>query len=541
VLSPDGRHLAFIARDDTLGQAALWVRALYSDKLEKVAGTHGASKPFWAPDSQRIGFLANGQLLTTTLANEQPRVVVAVGITAGGASWGRDDTILFVADWAAGVYSVHASGSGEVTAVVEVDSSAQDIAYAWPQFLPDGQHFLYQVVSLDPARTGAYIGDLGTGESVRLLDTESPAVFAPPRYVLHVEKDLLIAEELDLARLELTSRALVVARGVSMPSVATENVVSAAGNMLAFQHSVHKQNLIWVNRAGENLRTLSVPTVLFNPRISPDGSRFLATSSVTTDPGLWLASLNRDEYARLETDGIAPLWSPDGRRIAFTAGRGTDLLIRPVDDRDRARLLITDGTVKILNDWSPDGTHLVYTKIGERTRPDLWVADIESAATRPLLVTPASELQARISPDGRWIAYSSDETGSLEVYVQRYPELGDKHKVSTAGGGQPQWRADQRELFYLSADRSLMSVEAGAGETIAFGAPRKLFRPAISADPADARDHYAASADGTRFLVDGALRDGNDAAITVMVNWWVKTSDQLDGVARRASASQLTR
>jgi Tol biopolymer transport system component len=262
---------------------------------------------------------------------------------------------------------------------------------------------------------------------------------------------------------------------------------------------------------------------------------------VTTDPGLWLASLNRDEYARLETDGIAPLWSPDGRRIAFTAGRGTDLLIRPVDDRDRARLLITDGTVKILNDWSPDGTHLVYTKIGERTRPDLWVADIESAATRPLLVTPASELQARISPDGRWIAYSSDETGSLEVYVQRYPELGDKHKVSTAGGGQPQWRADQRELFYLSADRSLMSVEAGAGETIAFGAPRKLFRPAISADPADARDHYAASADGTRFLVDGALRDGNDAAITVMVNWWVKTSDQLDGVARRASASQLTR
>jgi dipeptidyl aminopeptidase/acylaminoacyl peptidase len=426
-----------------------------------------------------------------------------------------------------------------VTVVVELDRNAQDISYAWPQLLPDGRHFLYQVVSLDAARTGAYIGDLDTRASVRLLATESPAVFAPPRYILHVEKDLLIAEEVDLTQLELTNRALVVARGVSVPSLSADNVVSAAENLLSFQHGVQRQNLQWVDRGGQSHRTVPVPTVLFNPRISPDGTRLLATSSMTNDPGLWLASLTREEFARLENDAIAPLWSPDGRRVAFTTGRGTDLLVRPIDDRDSTRLLITDGAVKILNDWSPDGAHLVYTKIDERSRPDLWIADIASATARPLLATPASEFQARISPDGRWIAYASDESGSLEVYVQRYPGLGEQRKVSIAGGGQPQWRADQRELFYLSADRSLMAVEVDAGEPIAFGEPRKLFRPPISGDPSDARDHYAANADGTRFLVDGAIRDGNDAAITVMANWWVKTTDRADERDRNASVSQL--
>jgi DNA-binding winged helix-turn-helix (wHTH) protein/Tol biopolymer transport system component len=540
VLSPDGRYLAFVARDDALGKTALWVRALYSDKLERLDATDDASKPFWAPDSYRIGFFANRQLLTTSLANERPRAVAAVELTAAGGSWGSDDTLLF-ANWAKGIYSVRASGDGQITAVAALDREAQDIAFAWPQFLPDGRHFLYQVVSLDPARTGSYVGDLDTLESTRLLETESPAVFAPPRYVLHVRKDMLIAEEFDVARFALTGRALVVARGVSAPSLGADNIVSAAANLLAFQHGVNKQNLAWFDRAGENLHTLAMPTVLFNPRVSPDGSQLLATSSVTTDPGLWVASLSREEFARLEKDAIGPLWAPDGRRIAFTARGGVDLLVRPIDGRESSQLLITDGAVKILNDWSPDGTHLVYTKVDDRSGPDLWAVDVESAAARPLLATPFSEFQARISPDGRWIAYSSDESGALEVYVQRYPELGDKRRVSIAGGGQAQWRADQRELFYLSADRSLMSVEVDAEDRIAFGAPRKLFRPSIAGDPADARDHYVATADGTKFLVDGAVRDGNDAVITVMVNWSVDPIERSDPMDRSTSVSQLVR
>jgi dipeptidyl aminopeptidase/acylaminoacyl peptidase len=343
-----------------------------------------------------------------------------------------------------------------------------------------------------------------------------------------VQSDLLIAEEFDVRRLELTGRAMLVARGVSPPSLGYDNVVSAAGGLLAFRHGVTEQNLAWVDRSGEIQSTLSMPTVLFNPRLSPDGSRLLATSSVTSDPGLWLTSLTRAEVERLETVAIAPLWAPDGAGVAFSARGGFDLLVRAIDAEGAARPLLSNGAVKILNDWSPDGTHIVYTQLEDETKLDLWRVRLGDAAAMPLLATPFNEMQARISPDGRWIAYASDESGVLEIYVQRYPELVEKRMVSSGGGGQPQWRADQRELFYLSADRSLVAVAVAAdtADTISFGAPRRMFRAPVAGDPDDARDHYAASADGVKFLVDSAVDNSDGTAITVIVNWAGETGDR---------------
>lgn len=534
-LSPDGRYLAFVARDDTQGETAIWIRVLSSDELRPLNGTSGAAMLFWAPDSRRIGFFAKGDLFAVDLAAERPRTIATVGLTPAGGSWGSNETILF-ADWSTGLHSVDASGDAPVTTVAELDRAGKDISIAWPQFLPGGRRFLYQRISLDPARTGTYVGSLDAPDAYRLIDTESPAVFAPPRHVLHVSKDMLIAEELDRNLLELTGRAIVVARGVSAPGPGADNTVSAAGNLLAFQRGIERQNLAWFDRDGEQRGALSMPTVLFNPRVSPDQSSLLATGSITRDPGLWLASLSREEYARLEgADAIAPLWSPDGRQIAFTSRGGFDLIVRALDEPGAARRLVTDTRVKILNDWSPDGGEIVYTRGDDRTGLDLWSATVEDALTRPILATPFNELHARISPDGKWIAYSSDESGVLEVYVQRYPELGEKRKISGAGGGQPQWRSDQRELFYLSSDREIMAVDVGSarGETV-FTTPRALFRAPIAGDPKDARDHYAVNADGTRFLVDGSIRDGDDAAITVMVNW------SLDADVRRRDSVSLT-
>jgi DNA-binding winged helix-turn-helix (wHTH) protein/Tol biopolymer transport system component len=515
VLSPDGRYLAFVARDDTLDKTALWVRTLHSHSLEALAGTEGASKPFWSPDARRIGFFANGRLMTADLSGQAPQTVAAVDVAVAGGTWGLDDTILF-AVWPNGLYAVPATGDGRIETIAKLDRAAQDIAFGWPQFLPDGRRFLYQIVSLDPARTGAYVGNLDTRESFRLLATESAATFAAPRHLLHVENDMLIAEEIELERLELTGRASVVARGLSPPSLGADNVVSAAGELLAFQQGVKKQNLAWFDRAGQRLASLSIPTMLFNPRVSPDESRLVATSSITSDPGLWLASLAREEFARLENDAIGPLWAPDGDTVAFSARGGFDLLVRAIDGAQPPRLLISDGAIKILNDWTPDGAELVYTRIEEAGGPDLWTASADDARTQPLLATPFNELQARISPDGRWLAYASDESGVLEVYVQRYPELGEKRLVSVGGGGQPQWRADQRELFYLSADRAVMSVDVDPG---AFGTPRKLFRASVAGDPTDARDYYAAAADGSKFLIDGPVEQASDPTITVIVHW----------------------
>jgi dipeptidyl aminopeptidase/acylaminoacyl peptidase len=353
---------------------------------------------------------------------------------------------------------------------------------------------------------------------------------------------MLIAEEFDPSRLELTGRAIVVARGVSAPSFGADDMVSVAGNLLAFQHRLKRQNLAWFDRAGKELSTLSMPTVLFNPRLSPDESRLLGTGPMTSDPSLWLATLGRDEYLRLESDAIAPLWSPDGRRVAFTSRGGFDLVVRAVENPDASRLLVDDEAVKILNDWPPDRHRIVYTRLSQESGLDLWTVDVEDAVAQPLLATPFSEMQARISPDGRWVAYSSDESGALEVYLQRYPELGDKRVVSASGGGQPQWRSDQKELFYLSADRTIMAVSIGADEEqLDLGAPRRLFRPSIGGGPEDARDHYAVSADGTRFLVDGSVHEGDDSAITVMANWSVGARERRHESANLSDAESLLR
>ena len=535
VLSPDGRHLAFVARNETQGRTALWVRALHSSELRRIEGTDGASKPFWSPDSRRIGYFANGDLLAIDLEGGTPQTIAPVFAAAGG-TWGLDDTILF-AEWATGLFTVPASGDGEVRTVAVLDREAEDIVFAWPQFFPDGRRFLYQIVSLEPARTGVYVGDLRTLESFKLLDTTSSATLAPPHHVLHVKNDMLIAEELDLQHSELTGRAIVVARDISEPSLAAENVVSASADLLAFQHGVTRQNLVWVDRAGRGLESIAIPTVLYNPRISPDGSHLLGSSSVTIDPGLWLVSLDREEYTRLETDAVGPVWSPDGLSVAFTSRGGFDLLIRAIERPEKRRMLMSDNNVKILNDWSPDGRQLIYTTRAEPTGLDLWIVDVETGAARPLLATPHSDTQARISPDGAWIAYASDESGVLETYVARFPGLDDKRMISAGGGGQPQWRSDQSELYYLSPDQAVMAVDVNEGGATTFGSPRKLFRASVAGGPGDARDYFAAAAGGTRFLIDSAVNENDGQAITIMVNWAAGMPERQLDAARSSQAS----
>jgi Tol biopolymer transport system component/DNA-binding winged helix-turn-helix (wHTH) protein len=516
ILSPDGGYLAFVARDDSRDRTALWTRALGSSELRRIAGTDGASKPFWSPDSRRIAYFANGELYVVGIDGGDPRTVAPVFAAAGG-SWGSDDTILY-AEWASGLFAIPASGDGEVTNVLTLDRNADDIAVGWPQFFPDGRRFIYQIVSLDADRSGVYVGDLDGAEPVRLLETPSPAVLAPPRHLLHVRETMLIAEEFDLERLTLTGRAFVVTRGLSPMTLAAENVMSASADLLAFQHGVVQQNLGWFDRDGVPLGTLALPTALFNPRIAPDGRRLLASSSVTSSPGLWLADLDQDQYSRLETDAIGPVWSPDGQRIAFTSRRGLDMIVRSIDGAAR-QVLISDASVKILNDWSPDGASLVYTQQAAETGLDLWVVDTATGESRSLLATSHSETQARISPDGRWIAYASDEAGELETYVARFPGLEDRRQISSGGGGQPQWRADGGELFYLSFDRAVMAVAIGPGSPPGFAAPEKLFRAPVAGDPGDAREYYATDPSGTRILVDGAVSENDGQSITIMVNW----------------------
>jgi DNA-binding winged helix-turn-helix (wHTH) protein/Tol biopolymer transport system component len=516
VVSAVGRHLAFVARDERTGNTTLWMRAIDAVEARALPDTEGASHPFFSPDGQVVAFFRNGQLVAADVAGEWRRTIAPVRGAPAGGSWGADDVIVF-AEWMTGLFAVPASG-GPPSPLTRLDHTALDVAHAWPQFLPDGRRFLYQVVSPDTTRAGVYVSSLDSRTSTRLLDDAAGATYVAPGFLLYVQQDMLMAEPFDAAQLRLGGRAVLLSRGMTAPSLVEGNVVSASRDMLAFRAGAGKQQLTWVDRSGQRQGALEVPASMFNFRVSPDGQYVLAASSLTDSTGVWLVDLARRHSTQLAADGIAPLWSPDGTRVAFTSRAGLDLHVRSSGEQARLEPLISDQSVKVLNDWSARSQAIIYTRHDPVTKLDLWHVPLAGGAARPLLNGPFNEAHARISPDGRWLAYVSDETGTQEVYVRRYPDLDAPRRVSNGGGGQPQWRADQRELFYLSPDRSLMAATVVDTREVSFGAPRRLFRTSIAEGPSAARDSYAAMPDGQSFLID-ARRDASTKPITVMLDW----------------------
>jgi Tol biopolymer transport system component len=327
-----------------------------------------------------------------------------------------------------------------------------------------------------------------------------------------------MAEAFDLDRLRLGGRAVVLARGVSPASLAEGAGLSASRDVVAFRSSRRERQLTWVDRSGSRQGALNVPSSMFNFRISPDGRSMLAAGSLTASTGVWLIDLARRHSTQVAADGMAAVWSPDGHRLAFTSRAGLDLHVRRSTGEDGLEPIVSDPSVKVLNDWSPTAQTIIYTRHDAATLLDLWQVPAAGGAGRPLLRTPFNEAQARLSADGRWLAYMSDVSGTPEVYVRRFPELDTPHQVSIGGGSQPQWRADQQELFYLAPDRSLMAVTVRPAAREWFGAPRRLFRAPIADSPSDARDSYAVMPDGRSFLIDGR-RDEVPSSITVMRHW----------------------
>jgi eukaryotic-like serine/threonine-protein kinase len=516
VVSPTGRYLVLVAQDERTGQTALWSRAVDTSETRMIPGTNGASKPFFSPDGRRIAFFANGRLAAADLTGDHIQTIATVRGAPAGGSWSRDGVIVF-AEWTTGLFAVAAHG-GPVSALTRLDHAALDVAHAWPQFLPDGRQFLYQIVSPDRTRSGVYVARLdGTG-STRLLDEASAATYVEPGFLLYLQNDMLMAEPFDVNRLRLGGRAVVLARGVAPASLAEGTGISASREMVAFRASPSERQLAWVDRAGSRQGALTVPASMFNFRISPDGRSILAASSLIDSTGVWLVDLARRHSTQVAVDGMAAIWSPDGHRLAFTSRAGLDLHVRQSTGDDGLEPLVSDPSVKVLNDWSPTAQTIIYTRHDSATLLDLWHVPVAGGAGRPLLRSSFNEAQARLSSDGRWIAYMSDSSGTQEVYVRRYPELDTPRQVSVGGGSQPQWRADLQELFYLAPDRSLMAVTVRPMANESFGAPRRLFRASIADSPSDARDSYAAMPDGRSFLIDGR-RDGVPAPITLMRHW----------------------
>jgi Tol biopolymer transport system component/DNA-binding winged helix-turn-helix (wHTH) protein len=522
-VSPDGTQLAFVARDDVDGTTRLWVRALDDARMRMLADTDGASKPFWSPDGQALGFFAGDSLKIVSLTDASTRTLAGVAVSPAGGAWNAQGLIVF-GDVGSGLHVVSPEG-GPARTLTTLDP-AHDVAHAWPSFLPDGERVLYTVSSWNPDRAGIWVVALdGSTPPGRIVAAASAAVFAPTGHLLYVQDEALVAEAFDPVRLERHGPPSILARGVAPPRLLEGHFVSASGALLSYGGGTRAERLVWFDRAGRPLREVETPTTLYNPQLSPDGTLLVATGAPVSDPGLWLLNLDAATSMRLSPEGIGPLWSPDGQKVAYTTRGGLDVRMQNVGPGHESELLLGDDTRKALQDWSPDGTTVLYSRMNEHGHLDVWQFPVGGGGTgAPVLHSPANERQARISPDGRWLAYASDESGQWEVYVQAYRGVDEKRRVSAGGGGMPSWRADGRELFYLAPTRTLMSVRVESGSAITLSPPEPLFRVPVAGNLSEARNHYVATAAGDAFLFSVA-DDADQHALTILVNWTGQLSD----------------
>jgi DNA-binding winged helix-turn-helix (wHTH) protein len=516
VVSPDGRHIAFIAGDQRSGETRLWVRTLSTGSTFAIPESDGALRPFWAPDSRSIGFFSGNSLRRTTLGGSGPVVICdTVQPRPSGATWNERGEIVY--GDARALFIVDSSG-GEPKSLAQPSAALKEISVGWPQFLPGGRRFLYSVVSTDEQRTGTYIGSLDEDLHVRLLDVTGPQVAYTRGYLLYVRDGRLFARGFESDNARLTGEPFLVVGGTAQNatvSAATDAVIAFGGGP--------SEEMTRFDRQGRVLGTIPGAPPLRNLSLSPN-QQMLIGEAVNPDPdGVWQVDLTREVPTRVVADGSYPLWLPDGRTVAFAAAREPGpigLYLRNMENGVDELLLRTPGR-PIVSDASADGQTIAYTMVSDaQTRQDIWtVPRHQPGQPSRLIASAAREIHPEISPDGRWIAYASDESSRFEVYIDGFPALGHKKRVSTNGGAQPQWRADGRELFYLSSDQSLMSVGVGVGRGMELTAPRQLFRPLLLGLITDFRNQYTVSADGQLFFVAVASRNATREPITLIVNW----------------------
>jgi eukaryotic-like serine/threonine-protein kinase len=524
-LSPDGRSVAFVATSS--GVNRLWVQPLSGAPAQALAGTDGASNPFWSPDSRFLGFFASRQLKKIEASGGPPQNLADAPLGRGG-SWSRDGVILFVPNSRAAVHRVSASG-GDATPVTKLDARASEISHRWPAFLPDGRRFLYLAQSGGGAdeKNGIYAASLDAGERKFLFNANSNVVYAPPGYLLFHRERTLLARPFDPKSLRFTEEAFPVAEDVQYFATFAQAAFAASDEgLLVYQTGVSggETQLTWLDRAGKPTGTVGAPGRLTTPRISNDGRRVAVRILDAQSVGdIWIYDLERDTRARFTfdpSDEFGPLWSRDDSRVLFSAARKSpgDIYQRVSAGTAKEQPLLSSNAFKMPLDWSPDGRVLLLQADDPRmpTQMDLWTYSAADGKATPFLQNASTETQGRFSPDGRWIAYVSNESGREEVYVVPFPSPGGEWQISTAGGRAPIWTRGGREIVYQAPGDEIMAVEVTTSPAFQAGVPRALFKTHLRPPPGA---QFDVTPDGERFLVN--LRPAEDVSdpVTLVQNW----------------------
>ena len=522
-LSPNGRHLAFVGIG--AGPSRLWLRDIESLEPRALADSEGATYPFWSPDGQYLGFFAQGKLKKIAIAGGAPLTLCDAADGRGG-TWSRDGVIVFSPGSTSPLFRVSAAGGvpAPVTVLAPDDPSA---GHRFPAFLPDGIHVLYTASSERPDATGLYWSTVAGGNSVRLRSDLTNALYAGPTapgapgYLVFRHDDTLMAQPFDPTGMRSTGEMFPVAEDIPDGANRGFGAFSVSAGELAYRtgSAVTNRTLVWRDRAGKRLGAIGQPSAFGGGvRLSPDDT----TAAIGIFSGsltyLWLQDLHQGVLSRFTfLPGKAPVWSPDGNSLVFARQySGTADLYRQAITREGQEALLLHGGINALPlDWSRDGKWIIYQQQDQKTGLDLWLLPLDGDPKPvPYLRTPFNETLAAFSPDGRWIAYQSDESGRMQIYLQTMPAGGAKYQISTEGGTQPQWRRDGKELFYVSTDGKLIAVPTALGLRIEVGAPQVLFSGVESTD-------YAASGNGQRFLMNlAAGAEGSEARfLTVVLNW----------------------
>ena len=524
-LSADGRQLAFVATAE--GASRLWVRPLDQVTARPLAGTEGARYPFWKPDGRAIGFFADGKLKWIDLGSNVLHVPADAPNGRGG-TWNSEDVIVFNPNGVGVLLRVMAAG-GTPVPVTQLPSDQG--SHRFPQFLPDGRHFLFLGGTGQADEQDMFVGTIDGGESKRVHAARSVAVFAAPASLLWVEEGVLVAQRFDPALGVVSGEPIPVVQDVGLDEAVYRGMfaVSATGVLAHRTGRGERRQLTWVNRAGIARGTVGPPDEagLTGPELTPDGKRVAVVRTERGNTDVFLIDTGRDVFRRFTLDpglDTYPLWSSDGKRVAFASScpEGRCVFEKAASGADDNRPLLAAGEPKMPLSWSLDGQWLLYGTRHPKTGLDLWAAPMAGDRKPvPVIHTSFDETAGQFSPDGRWVAYQSNQSKPVQIFIQAFPGPGGPQQVTTAGGSQPRWRPDGKELFYVGLDGRLMAVPiaVGADRQLDPGTPVALFR----AQPTGAwltapKAQYAVAADG-RFLMTMTLEAATATPITVVLNW----------------------
>jgi eukaryotic-like serine/threonine-protein kinase len=520
-ISPDGRQVAFTAVDRS-GQRSLWVRPLDTLEARALPGTDDADTPFWSPDSKLIGFFSHSKLKKVDPNGGQPEVICDAGADPEGATWNRDGVIVFAPNFEGVLYRVAASG-GQPLAITEAYKAYDETNHIWPEFLPDGRHFLFLVYG--KGDDGIHVGSLDSKEHHLVLREESTALYVEPGYLLFGRNGVLMVQRFDAKRLRPSGEPIRIVDTVESASGGGYTFsVSHNGVLVYFTgRRYNPTQLVWYGRDGTRLGTLGPVGPFREPRISPNGHT-VAVSRLESgmELSVWLIDY-RGVPTRLTFGSfdLNPIWAPDSDKVIFSSPRDglpPNLFQKSLAGGSEERRLMHSGIDSIATDWSRDGRYVVYMANELGTNWNIWAMPLTGDHTpQPVLRSQFNEMDGRISPDGHWLAYVSDESGKWEVYVQRFLSPGAKWQISSNGGKDPQWSQDGKELFYVAADQKLMAVAVHAGLSLDPSTPKQLFQFHGASDFLGGS--YDVGVNGQRFLVTALVGEEASPPLTVVINW----------------------